>query len=171
MAHKDPEKYKEYMKKYRKAYWEKNKEQINEQRREDYKQNKDSIKDKTNKRNSEYRKKNKEKMKVYLKEYREKNKDQIKEQIKEYYNTNRETLNDKATRHKIEKNIISRETAFNHYQIWTPEEDTILIKLKKQNKSHKEIAETLGRSILSINTRLVKLRKSDPFNGNPVDGI
>lgn len=167
MAYKDPEKQKEYMKEYRKAYWEKHKEQINEQRREDYKQNKDKI----NKRNSEYRKTHKEKMKVYLKEYREKNKDQIKEQIKEYYNTNRETLIDKGIRYKTEKNAISRKTAFNHYQLWTPEEDTILIKLKKQNKSYKEIAETLGRSISSVNMRLVKLRKSDPFNGIPHDDI
>lgn len=53
----------------------------------------------------------------------------------------------------------------------TPEEDTILIKLKKQGKSHKEISEILGRSIQSVNTRLVRLRKSDPFNGIPHDDI
>lgn len=53
----------------------------------------------------------------------------------------------------------------------TPEEDTILIKLKKQGKSHKEISEILGRSIQSVNTRLVRLRNADPFNRIPHDDI
>lgn len=163
MAYKDPNKAKEY----RKIWWEKNKERMQEKKKEYYQQNKEKI----NKRHSEYRKKHKEKMTAYLKEYREKNREQINEQMKEYYDKNKETLNGKGIRYKIEQNAVSRKTAFNHYQAWTPEEDTLLIKLKKQNKSQKEIAETLGRSISSINMRLVKLRKSDPFNGIPHDDI
>jgi DNA-binding CsgD family transcriptional regulator len=106
-----------------------------------------------------------------LKEYREKNKDKINEYQRQYYQQNRDKLNEKSNQRISAVNDVSRKTAFNHYQKWTPEEDTILIKLKKQNKSHEEIANILGRSIHSINIRLVRLRKSDPFTGNPHDDI
>ena len=95
----------------------------------------------------------------------------MKKYGKQYYDKNKDALNDKNNQYLMNINAISRKTAFNHHSQWTPEDDTILIKLKKQNKSHKEIAETLGRSISSINTRLVRLRKSDPFTGSPHDDI
>lgn len=136
-----PYKNKEGKQAYDKAYYEKNKDRIKEYQRE-Y--------------NRTYYEKNKEKKAIYDKEYCEKN---------------RKTINDRHNQYRIAKNNVSRKTAFKHRKEWTPEEDTILIKLKKQGKTQKEIAKTLGRTIGSINIRLVTLRKADPFNGFPHDDI
>ena len=154
---------KEKLNEYSKQYYEENKEKVKERQKKHYKQNKEKMK--------EYYKKNKEIIKGQQKEYREKNKERKVSYDKEYRETNRKTINDKNNQRSTERNDVSRKIAFNHRREWTPEEDTILIKLKKQDKSHEEIAETLGRTIASINTRLVKLRKSDPFNGMSHDDI
>ena len=170
MPYKDPKKNRACQK----AYRDKNKEKIKKYDKEYREKNKERIK--------AYRDRNKERKsaydKEYGKEYREKHKNRIKEYMKnnrekkaiyarDYYSKNREIVSDKNNHYIFEKNTISREAAFNHRKEWTPEEDTLLIKLKKQNKTHKEIGEILGRSIYSVNTRLVKLRKLDPFNGMP----
>lgn len=171
---KNKEKIKEYNKEYRSKnkekikestnkYYEKNKEKIKEHQREYYKQNKEKKK--------EYFKNNKERIKEYSKEYREKNREKKSIYDKEYWEKNRQTISDQYNQHMTERNNVSRKMAFNHYRKWTPEEDTILIKLKKQDKPQKEIAEILGRTISSINTRLVRLRNADPFNGVPHDDI
>lgn len=115
--------------------------------------------------------KNSEKRKEYQRVCYIKNKEKVRERHKEYHEKNKEVLNDKNKHFMIKKNDVSRKTAFNHRREWTPEEETILIKLKNSGKSYKEIAEILGRSIQSINTRLVRLRKADSFNGIPHDDI
>lgn len=169
-----PEEQKAYMKTYRKKnkekineyskqYYEENKEKIKEHQREYYKQNKEKMK--------EYFENNKERIKEHQRQYREKNKEKKAIYDKEYWEKNRKTINDQHNQHITERNDVSRKIAFNHRQEWTPEEDTILIKLKKQNKPQKEIAKTLGRTIGSINIRLVNLRKADPFNGMSHDDI
>lgn len=134
---------------------------------------KDKNREKMRKQNLQYYHDHKEIMNARaLKYYHDnKDKDNKKQYRQEYYDKNREALNDKNNRAMIKKNAVSRETAFNHRREWTPEEDTILIKLKKQGKPQKEIAEMLGRTIGSINIRLVKLRKADSFNGIPHDDI
>ena len=157
------EKNKERLNEYSKQYYEENKEKVKEHQKEHYKQNKEKIK--------EYFENNKDKIKEHQKAYREKNRERKVAYDKEYRDKNREKINDKNNQRLTERNDVSRKMAFNHRREWTPEEDVILIKLKKQGKPHKEIAETLGRTIGSINIRLVNLRKEDPFNGVPHDDI
>ena len=76
----DPEKQKEYSKKYK----EENKEKINEQRKKYREENKEKLK--------KYREENKEKAKEYSKKYREGNKEKIKEDKKKYREENKEKL-------------------------------------------------------------------------------
>ena len=81
MPHKDPEKKKEYQKKY----YEKNKEKKREYAKKFYEKNKE---------------KNKEKEKLRGKKYREKNKEKIKESQKKWYQNNKEKVIETKKKYK-----------------------------------------------------------------------
>lgn len=126
---------------------------------------KDKNREKMRKQNLQYYYDHKDQMNERAIKYHKEHQEEIKQQRADYRKENIDRLNDSNNRRMIELNDLSREMAINHRREWTPEEDTILIKLKKQGKTQKEIAETLGRTIGSINIRLVKLRKEDIING------
>lgn len=158
---------------------------------------KDSIKQKEY--HKQWRDKNKEKHRAYYKHWREnnmekdkatkqkyqENREKILKQKREYYQTHKEELDKKAREYKElhkeaiyksnntntkRRNVESRLSANNHRQAWEPHEIEILIRMKRQNKSAKKIAQYLGRTIAAINTKVAHLRKEgDPFNGNPID--
>lgn len=184
MAYKDPNKAKEYRKQYRathkeylkelnKNYYESHKEKYQKR----YQQTKEKYKENYKENNKKWRERNKEKYEDYHKKYYEDNKEKYKETQKQYYIDNREKYRQycrdhlkEAIERQLRINDESRLTAHNHKQLWEPEEIEMLIHMKKQGKSHKEIATCLGRTIVSINNRVRLLRKNgDPFNGNPID--
>lgn len=166
MAYKDPIKQKEYRKEYyqknkdritekHKNYRNENQEKLKEKKKEYYEQNKEQIKEKKR----EYYKQNKDRAKEYGKNYRSENKEKIKEKQREYYEQNKERYYQQNNQHTKIENYVSRLSANNHYQLWDPEQDEILVKLYRRGSSYKEIANKLSRTIYSINSRLQKLHK------------
>lgn len=166
MAHKDPEKYKEYLKHYREThkneireYNKKYREQKTEQDPEYYK-----------KHEQKYYQQNKEKLNEANKKYRERTKEQRQQYSKEYRETHRELKNELNSKHLKQTNAKTKLTAHNHYATWEPDEIEILKHMVKQGCTYNEIAIHLGRTHHSIASKLTKMRKNgDPFNGNPVD--
>lgn len=49
------------------------------------------------------------------------------------------------------------------YSQWTPEEDKKLIEMRRQGKKHREIADVLGRTKNSVNSRVCKLTAKGVF--------
>lgn len=49
------------------------------------------------------------------------------------------------------------------YSQWTPEEDKKLIEMRRQGKKHREIANVLGRTKNSVNSRVCKLTAKGVF--------
>ena len=78
---------KEYIKEYKKEYYQENKEKIKIKSKEYRAVNKDKIYEHT----KEYYQENKEKIKEYKKEYYQENKEKIKIQMKEYRAVNKES--------------------------------------------------------------------------------
>ena len=90
MSYVDPEKQKEYKKKYR----EENEEKIKKYREE----NKEKIKEQRKK----YREENKEKIKEWNKKYYQENKERINERCKKYNKENKEKLNAQRKKYREE---------------------------------------------------------------------
>jgi signal recognition particle GTPase len=105
MSYVDPEKQKEYKKKYReeneekiKKYREENKEKIKEQRKKYREENKEKIKEQRKK----YKEENKEKIKEWNKKYYQENKERINERCKKYNKENKEKLNAQRKKYREE---------------------------------------------------------------------
>ena len=180
MPYKDKEDRKKYNKKYYEEnkdkvkakainYYKENKDKINERRKKQYKEDID-VRQRAYESNKTFRENNRDKYRQYNKKYREKNKDKIREQQKVYESENRDTINERSIVWAKAKNKESRLTASNHRNLWEPEEDERLIKMKKKGYTREEMAKSLGRTIGAVDHRLGLLRKNgDQFNGNPVD--
>lgn len=164
--YKDPEKAREYRRKY---YQEHKKQESARQRKyskEWYQENKEVILAKQ----KEYYKRTREKQKEYRKKNYQEHKEQRLQYSKEYSKTHPELVGKIGARYQKRVNDESRLTAHNHYQKWTPDEIEILKRMVKQGYSYNDIAVYLGRTVKSICSKLTKMRKNgDPFNGNPVD--
>ena len=105
MSYVDPEKQKEYKKKYYqeneekiKKYREENKEKIKEQRKKYREENKEKIKEQRKK----YKEENKEKIKEWNKKYYQENKERINERCKKYNKENKEKLNAQRKKYREE---------------------------------------------------------------------
>ena len=147
MPSKDPEKRKEICRKY----YETHKEKIKEQSKRYYHENKERVT-------------------VIHKKWENNNKEKVKDYRRSYHEAHREKRNNESNIRNKQCNEESKVSADNHRQLWTPEDIVILEKMLAQNKTHKEIAERLGRTINAVRRRIILLRKNgDSFNGNPVD--
>ena len=89
---------KEKMREYKKKYNEENKEKVEEWRKKYYQENKEKIK--------EYNEENKEKIKARRKKYREENKEKLREYNKKYNEENKERYMASTTKHRAKKKNI-----------------------------------------------------------------
>lgn len=111
----------------------------------------------------EYYKLNKEKMKDRAKKHYYDNIEQHKKVYGEYRKTDegKETIrlgraNEKLERLKTTEEAIANNT---HYKKWCNQEDALLLQLKDNKTSWKEIAKQLNRSIKGAEARYRKLTK------------
>ena len=166
MAYADPEKQKEYRRKYYQEHKEQEGARQRKYNKEWYQENKEVILSKQ----KEYYSRTQEKQKEYRKKNYQKRKEERLQYSKEYRKTHPELISEINSRYQKSMNDISRLTAHKHYQKWTPDEIEILKYMTKQGCTYKEISSRLGRTVDSIAIRLSRIRKNgDPFNGNPVD--
>ncbi len=142
MPYKDPEKAREWKRKWRKAnpekerehyrkYYAKNREKKLENRREYYAENRAKERE----RNRKYKEANREKNREYLRKYREANLDKLRECRSEYYAKNYEKMREydrewkKANPEKVRE--YSRKYSRKYY---AANRDTILAKLTPEQK-------------------------------------
>ena len=164
--YKDPEKQKEYRRKYYQEHKEQAKAKQRKYSKEYYNENKEEILSKQ----KEYYYRTHDKQKEYRRNNYQKYKKSRLQYCKEYNKKHPELMNEITTKYHRRVNSASRLTAHNHRELWTPGDIEILEHMVKQGCTYKEIAIRLGRTISSISTKLNRMRKNgDPFNGNPVD--
>lgn len=121
---------------------------------------------------------NKEDERAYRKEYYKLNKEKIKKRANKHYYDNiehhkkvykeyrttdngKETIklgraNEKLERLKSTEKAIAKNT---HYKKWCNTEDALLLQMKENKASWKNISEALSRSLKSVEARYVKLTK------------
>jgi len=95
MPYKDPEKAKEYKKKW----YEENKERVREQHKKWKEENKERVREQ----NKKWKEKNREKHREYNKNWNEENKEKKREATKKWKRENREKVNEYRRKHRREK--------------------------------------------------------------------